>query len=99
MRKTMVIALIALFVLSVSAVAFAADKQVTGEITAIDAKAMTLTVKSKKAEVALTANDKTKVMMDKEAKTLSDFKAGDKVMVKYSVLEGKNVAKSISIKA
>ena len=73
-------------------------KWLSGEVSAVDAAAMTVTVKGKKAEVALTVNDKTKIMMGKEKKTLADVKVGDKVSTKYSEVEGKNVAKSIAIK-
>jgi Cu/Ag efflux protein CusF len=72
--------------------------QVTGEITAIDAAAKTFTVKGRKGEVAFSANDKTKVKAGKEAKTLADLKAGDKVTVKYTKADGKNMAKSVKIK-
>ena len=76
-------------------------KWLTGEVSAVDAAANTLTVKvkGKKAEVALTVNDKTKIMMGKEKKTLADVKVGDKVSTRYSEVEGKNVAKSIALKA
>lgn len=74
-------------------------KQVTGEVTAIDAAAKTLTVKGKAGEVALTADDKTTVKIGKEKKALTDVKVGDKVTVKYTEMDGKNVAKSIIVKA
>lgn len=73
-------------------------KQITGEVKAVDTKANTLTVKGKKAEVTVTCNEKTKIMMGKEKKTLADVKVGDKVVVKYTESEGKNIAKSIAIK-
>ena len=60
---------------------------------------MTITVKGKKAEVTLTADNKTSIRMGKEKKTLADVKVGDKVSTRYSEMEGKNVAKSITIKA
>lgn len=74
-------------------------KQVTGEVTAIDAAAKTLTVKGKAGEVALTADDKTTVKIGKEKKALADVKVGDKATVKYTEMDGKNVAKSIIVKA
>lgn len=73
-------------------------KQISGEVKAVDAQANTLTVKGKKAEVTVTCNDKTKIMMGKEKKTLADVKVGDKVIVKYTESEGKNIAKSVAIK-
>jgi hypothetical protein len=76
--------------------------QVTGEVTACDTKAMTITiskkVKGKAVETVVTVDDKTKIMMGKEKKTLADVKAGDKVTVKYKEVDGKNVAKSVAIK-
>jgi ribosomal protein S1 len=74
-------------------------KQVTGEVAAVDAAAKTLTVKGKKGDVALTADDKTTVKIGKEKKALGDVKAGDKVTVKYAEMDGKNVAKSIVVSA
>lgn len=74
-------------------------KQVTGEVTAIDAAAKTLTVKGKAGEVALTADDKTTVKIGKEKKALADVKVGDKATVKYTEMDGKNVAKFIIVKA
>jgi ribosomal protein S1 len=71
---------------------------VTGDVVAVDAKAMTLTVKGKKGDVALSTNDKTTVKMGKEKKALADVKVGDKVKVKYTEVDGKNIAKSIAIK-
>jgi ribosomal protein S1 len=78
-------------------------KQVTGEVKAVDAKAMTLTVtkkmKGKAEDTAVTVDDKTKITMGKDKKVLADVKVGDKVTVKYSETDGKMVAKSIAIKA
>ena len=73
-------------------------KQVTGEVTAVDAKAKTVTVKGRKGDVTVSTGDKTKVTMGKEMKSVADVKVGDKVIVKYSEADGKNVAKSIGIK-
>lgn len=74
-------------------------KQVTGEVAAVDAAAKTLTVKGKKGDVALMADDKTSVKMGKEKKTLADVKVGDKVTVKYAEMDGKNMAKSVVVGA
>jgi hypothetical protein len=74
-----------------------AHKQITGEVTAVDAKANTVTVKSKKAEVTVTVDEKTKFMP--KGKTIADVTAGEKVMVKYTEAEGANTAKSIKIEA
>lgn len=60
--------------------------QITGEVTAVDAKAKTVTIKGKDKEVTLDAAD---------IKDLDKIKVGDKVMAKYSEKEGKMTAKSI----
>jgi ribosomal protein S1 len=73
-------------------------KSVIGEVAAVDAKANTVTVKGKKGDVTVTTDAKTKVMMGKEKKAVADVKAGDKVTVKYTEVDGKMMAKSIAIK-
>ena len=60
--------------------------QITGEVTAVDVKAKTVTIKGKDKEVTLDAAD---------IKNLDKVKVGDKVMAKYSEKEGKMTAKSI----
>jgi len=60
-------------------------KQVTGDVAAVDAKAKTITVKGKKGDVVIAADDK----------MMADIKAGDKVVVKYTEADGKNTAKSV----
>jgi len=71
---------------------------VSGDVVTIDTTIKTLTVKGRKAEVVIVADDKTVVKMDREKKTLSDVKIGDKVTVKYAVIEGNNIARTIDIK-
>lgn len=73
--------------------------QATGEVTAVDAKANTIAVKSKKkGDVACDVVAGTKVSVGKEARTLADVKVGDKVTIKYVEKERKNTCKSIEIK-
>jgi hypothetical protein len=62
--------------------------QYTGEVTAMDAAAKTLTIKGKTDEKTF---DVANVKMKKEPK------AGDKVTVKYVEKDGKMVAKSVTI--
>lgn len=114
MKRVIALIVAMLFVLSVAGLALADEKkeaapaekkapakvkQVTGEVTAVDATAKTLTVKGKAGDVALTADDKTTVKIGKEKKALGDIKVGDKVTVRYTEMDGKNVAKSIIVKA
>ncbi len=91
--------LVAVFIIG-SAVA--ADKVivkiVTGDVVTVDMTVKILTIKGRKAEVVISADDKTTVKIDKEKKTLSDVKVGDMATVKYAVIEGKNIARSIDIK-
>lgn len=60
-------------------------KQVSGEVTAVDAKAKTITVKGKKGDVVIAVDDK----------MLAETKVGDQVVVKYTEADGKNTAKSM----
>ena len=76
-------------------------KQVTGNVKAVDMKAMTITVtkmmKDKAEDTVATVSDKTKIMMGEVQKALADVKVGDKVTVKYTEAEGKNMAKRVAI--
>ncbi len=72
-------------------------KRISGEVIAVDATAGTLTVKSKKKEVSLSADNKAVVKKGKETKALADVMVGDKVLVKYKEVEGKNIVKSIVV--
>ncbi|OGW23976.1 MAG: hypothetical protein A2X59_13520 [Nitrospirae bacterium GWC2_42_7] len=113
MKKAIAIIVSLMFVFALTAVSFAEEtaapaaeqttakkaekKQVTGEVTAVDAKANTLTVKKGKDEVTVTVDDKTKIMAGKDKKTLADVKVSDKVTVRYKIADGSNVAKSIEL--
>jgi len=77
----------------------AKERQITGEIVMLDVEAGTLTVKSKRQEVALEKNDKTKVRLGREKKEFSDLKKGERVKAMYIEADGKKIAKSISIKS
>jgi Cu/Ag efflux protein CusF len=112
MKKTTMLLLSLIFVFgftlitsaaeSVKAVQISAEKpkvkQITGDIVTLDLNARTLTVKSKRQEVSLSTDDKTIIRLNKEKKTLADLKSGDKIKAKYIHVDGKNIAKSISIK-
>lgn len=63
--------------------------QTTGEVTAVDAKAMTVTVKGKKGDVTVTMPD---------AKMMEGVMVGDKVTCKHVEKEGKMVCKSLKKK-
>ena len=72
-------------------------RYVTGEVTAVDSTAGTITVKGRKGEVPLDTNEKTVIKKGKTKMTLADIKAGDRVTVRYSESNGKNIAKSIIV--
>lgn len=95
MKKALAIIVSVLIVLSVG-LSFAHDKQhaekdmyVSGEVTAVDVAANTLTIKGNKGEVVLTTTDKTKFA---EGMTLADVKVGDKLSAKYSEKDGMMMA-------
>jgi Cu/Ag efflux protein CusF len=100
MKKIIAIVVALIFVLAFTAASFAAAKihSVTGEVTAVDAAAKTVTLKAKKGEVVISVGEKTSIKEGKEKKSLADVKAGDKVTVRYTEADGKMTAKSIAIK-
>jgi hypothetical protein len=83
----------------VKAVKKAKERQITGEVVALNVEAGTLTVKSKRQEVALETDDKTKVRIGRKKKEFADLKKGTRVRVKYIEVDGEKRAKSISIKS
>lgn len=102
MKRALVIIISLVFVLSVVELSHAKGKKhstkalhVTGEVTAVDAAANTLTVKGKKGEVVLTITDKTKFA---EGKSLVDVKIGDTLTAKYSEKDGNMVAWKVMTK-
>jgi hypothetical protein len=64
--------------------------RITGEVTSVDAKAGTLTVKAKDKETNLTADSSS------AKSALGKVKVGDMVKVSYSEKDGKMVASSIA---
>ena len=54
--------------------------------------------KDKVLETVLTIHNETKISKNNEKMTLHDIKVGDKVVVKYTKVDGKNMAKSVTIK-
>ena len=112
MKHIMVIMLVALFALTLISTSSAEWQlsevpkayeflQITGEVKAVDRNAMAITVTKKiKDEVmaaVTTVDDETKITMDKQDKNFNDIKVGDTVIVKYSAVNGKNIAKSVVI--
>lgn len=113
MKNIMIIIVAVLFALTLISTTFAEWQlsevpkayeflQITGEVKAVDRNAMAITVTKKiKDEVmaaVTTVDDETKITMDKQDKDFNDIKVGDTVIVKYSAVNGKNIAKSVVIK-
>ena len=75
--------------------------QITGEVKAVDRNAMSITVtkkiKDKVIAAVTTVDDKTKITMDEQDKNFNDINVGDSVIVKYTEVNGKSIAKSIVI--
>ena len=102
MKKALAIIVSVLIVLSVVGLSFAEEKKdstkamvVSGEVTAVDTAANTLTIKGKDGEVVLTTTDRTRFP---EGKTLADVKVGDKLYAKYSEKDGKMMAWKVMTK-
>jgi ribosomal protein S1 len=76
--------------------------QITGKVKAVDRTAMAITVtkkiKDKVMAAVTTVDDKTKITMDEQNKNFNDINVGDTVIVKYTEVNGKNIAKSVVIK-
>jgi ABC-type enterochelin transport system substrate-binding protein len=92
MVKRIAIAVLSLiFVVSVAAVSFSAEKEKMmthmGKISAIDAKAKTVTIKDAKGTES--------VMTEVDEKTLSTLKVGDEVECMHEMKAGKAVCKGM----
>lgn len=77
-------------------------KQITGEVKAINARAMSITVTKrcgdKVLESLVTVDKGTKIFKNDEKKTFADIKTGYKVVAKYKEVGGKNIAESVILK-
>jgi hypothetical protein len=76
--------------------------QITGEVKAVDVTSNSITVvkKMKEKTVAVTViiDSTTVIEKDKQRKTFADITKGNMVVTTYTSRDGKNIAKSISIK-
>ena len=90
-KKIMVVAMSLIFVVSVAALSFSAEKEQMmkhlGTISAIDAKAKTVTIKDAKGQAS--------TMTEVDEKTLSTLKVGDEVECMHVMKEGKAVCKGM----
>ncbi len=86
MKRAVSSVIVVLFIFSLVGVAIA--KQLTGNVTALDAKQGIVTVKKSKIEATF----------DCDGSKLKGIKVGDKVIVKYKEEDGKKVVTSIKKK-
>jgi Cu/Ag efflux protein CusF len=75
----------------------AKQRQVTGDVTALDIPARTITVTKKSKKVVLNFEEKTDFIQCTNAE-ISDIKIGDKVTAKYSETSRENTARSVTIR-
>jgi hypothetical protein len=77
-------------------------QQITGEVKAVNYGSMSITVAKKCSNKVLDAivavDNKTKISKDGRKGTFDDIKTGDKVVVKYTEVKGRNIAQAVSIK-
>lgn len=108
MKKAKVLFTVLICVFAFASISIAADmekgekpkvRQITGEVVTLNVDEGTLTVKSKRQEVALETDQATRVRLGKEKKEFSDIKTGYRVRAKYIQVDDKNVAKSIAIRS
>ena len=103
MKKAAFAVLAAIVAVTFTLPAFAEDAkpekpkkhEFTGDVTAVDAVAKTVTIKNKDGEKTFVAAAAKIATADKKAAELTDVKVGDKVHAVYTEDGGKNVASKI----
>ena len=71
-----------------------------GEVQAIDVKEKTIYLKNDKAEMTIACNDKTVMRSGmSNVAAFGDIKTGDIAAAVYDVIDGRNVAKSITFQS
>jgi len=77
-------------------------QQITGDVKAVNYGAMSITVgkkcNNKVLDALVAVDNKTKISKDSKKGTFDDIKTGDRVVVKYTEVKGRNIAQAISIK-
>jgi Cu/Ag efflux protein CusF len=74
------------------------SRQITGNVTAIDTKSNTVTVRKKNKEVMVRIGEKTNIIKCVPKTSITDILIGDKVTAKYSETGVENKGRSITIK-
>lgn len=70
-----------------------------GAVKAVDPAGKTVTVEEKSGDVSVSITEKTAIKRGKDAVKLEDLKTGDRVTVVYTQQNGKDVARSVLVKA
>jgi Cu/Ag efflux protein CusF len=108
LKRAIAIVISLLFVLSLAGPTFARMgmkraigdapvKDAQGVIKTIDKKEKAITIEAMRGLLTVTADERTVVKLGKEMKLFTDLIVGDNVVVTYSIGEGKNEAKTITI--
>jgi Cu/Ag efflux protein CusF len=74
------------------------SRQITGNVTAIDTKSNTVTVRKKNKEVMVRIGEKTNIIKCVPKTSITDILIGDKVTAKYIETGVENKGRSITIK-
>ena len=93
--KLIIIAAVTVFLFS--GIAIAAVKFVSGDVTIVDVKANTFTIKTSGGDIICEVSPKAEIKSGKESKILSDVKVGDRVTCRYEVEEGKRICFNLYI--
>ncbi len=72
-------------------------KKLKGEIVAIDMQAKTITIKQNELNYRFDYDDSTTFQKDKNIITPDEIKTGEKVTVRYLEINGRNVARNVSV--
>lgn len=70
---------------------------IKGEITEIDPAGSHVKVREKDEEITISVTENTLITAGKIKRTLADLKAGDQVVARFTVEDGKKIARSIRV--
>lgn len=70
---------------------------IKGEITEIDPAGSYVKVREKDEEITISVTENTLITAGKIKRTLADLKAGDQVVARFTVEDGKKIARSIRV--
>lgn len=76
-----------------------AARRHVGTVKAVDSAAGTLTVSEKEGEVTVSVGEKATIKKGQKNVTLKDLKPGDEVIIRYVKEDGKDMARSVTVRA